>query len=135
MSLPCRFSSRDTHCHHSIVFIVSTGLTIKKMGFDKSDNSVLIMGTDSTSYFHLLFVNTQKQNCKGSSFQRCFINWLVRNSLAATLSILTAGKQNNLQIVAAFIICHTEADLHADCTCMNAHTHIIFLLFFTFCII
>lgn len=54
--------------------------------------------------------------------------------------------KNYLQTVAAFIVCHTEADLHADCTCMNAHTHItkvfvfyvllfvLFFFFFTFCI-
>lgn len=38
--------------------------------------------------------------------------------------------ENHLQPVAALIICHTEADLHADCTCMNAHTHshVLFVL-------
>lgn len=50
---------------------------------------------------------------------------------------------NHLQTVAAFIVCHTEADLHADCTCMNAHTHshhkcffvILFVFFFFFYIL
>lgn len=40
-----------------------------------------------------------------------------------------------LQTVAAFIICHTEADLHADCTCMNAHTHITKVFVFLCCIV
>lgn len=39
--------------------------------------------------------------------------------------------------VAAFIICHTEADLHADCTCTNKRTHtltsqVFFVVLFVF---
>lgn len=37
-------------------------------------------------------------------------------------SCLLARRWNHLQTVAASLICPTEANLHADCTGMNAHT-------------
>ena len=51
---------------------------------------------------------------------------LVTSSLTSRFSYSRChgdDTRTHLQTVAAFIICHTEADLHADCTCMNEHTH------------
>lgn len=63
-------------------------------------------------------------------------------SLIFTTNCCHTAPWNHPQTVAAFIICHAEVNLHADCTRMNAHKHthtcyrcfwfVIVVLFFYF---
>lgn len=105
-------------------------------------NAVLSGESDGGSTF-LAHPTHETSDHKDASFShRCFcasfleIVWQWHHPFDAAFwtAAVAPTTHNHSQTVAAFIICHTEADLHADCTCMNAHTLTsqVFLFYYYF---